>query len=342
MRPLAAKADQGPIEPVNPAISLVIATYKRPHLIERALDSVLAQSLRPNEVIVVDDASGDNTGDVVAAWSARTSLPVQFIAAERNSGVGAARNIAMRRASSEFIAFLDSDDAWLPHALETLVAPLLAHAEPVLSFADGRQVWPDGRSQVRMMGRCLDEARDTVPLDPARPSWRMLSNPQDKLLTTSMIPTCAALFRRSAAEAVGLMPEYRHGEDWIFWLKLTDQGPFVCQFTDLASIYRQDDNLTGPEHSVFISRQTVSTLLRLRAGHYGIAITPQNMRRLDVEIARRLAAMRYWHSLDGLSTYLQMLRSHQVAATGGALYHMLRDPRSLLRAAMRSVRPGKA
>lgn len=327
---------------MTPAISLIIATYKRPHLIERALDSVLAQSLRPAEVIVVDDASGDNTGDVVAAWSARTGLAVQFIAAERNGGVGAARNIAMRRARGDFITFLDSDDAWLPHALETLVAPLLAHAEPALSFADGQLVWPDGRPLARMMGRCLDEARDTVPLDPVQPAWRLLNQPQDKLLTTSMIPTCAALFRRSAAEAVGLMPEYRHGEDWIFWLKLTDQGPFVCQFADVALIYRQDDNLTGPEHDVFISRQNVSTLLRLRAGHYGVAITPQNLRRLDEEIARRLVDMRYWHSLAGLGTYLSMLRSDQVTATGGALHHVLRDPRSLLRAVLRSARPGKA
>lgn len=318
-----------------PAISVVIATYKRPHLIERALDSVRAQSLRPAEIIVVDDASGDETGDIVAAWSARSGLEVDFIAASRNGGVGAARNIAMRRATGEFVAFLDSDDEYLPGALETLVGPLLAHDDVVLSFADGVQYWADGRPTIRMMARCLDPARDTVALDPAQPDWRRLADPQSQLLVTSMIPTCAAMFRRYAAEMVGLMPEYRHGEDWIFWLKLSDRGAFACQFVDVAKIHRQDDNLTGRDHNLATSRQNVDSLLRLQAGDYGIALSAENRSRLEREIAGRLSDMRYWHSVEGLRTYLAMLRSDSIRATGGALHHALRDPRSLLRALFR-------
>lgn len=323
---------------MQPAISVVIATYKRPHLIGRALDSVLAQSMRPAEVIVVDDASDDETGDVVAAWSARTGLAVDFVAAPRNLGVGAARNIGMKRARGDYIAFLDSDDEFLPQALETLAGPLMAHDDAVVSFADGVQHWADGRPTVRMMARCLDATRDTVALDPARPEWRRLSAPQDQLLITSMIPTCAAVFRRSAAEAVDLMPEYRNGEDWIFWLKLSGVGSFVCQFVDVAVIHRQDDNLTGRHHNLAASRQNVDSLLRLLADQYGITLTTANRERIEREIEIRLADMRYWHSVEGIGVYLALLRSDQIRGTGGPLRHVLRDPRSLLRALVSGTR----
>jgi glycosyltransferase involved in cell wall biosynthesis len=322
---------------MQPTISIIIATYKRPHLIVRALDSVAAQSLSPHEIIVVDDASGDNTGEVVSAWSKRIGIPVLFIQQQENGGVGVARNAALKQATGILIGFLDSDDAYLPHALETLSAPFLIHEETVLSFADAMQYWDDGRPSIPMMSRCLDSDRDTDPLTTTHPGWRRMIDPQTVLLTTSMIPTCAALFKRTAAETVGMMPEYRHGEDWIFWLRLTSQGDFVGQFVDVAQIYRQGDNQTGQEHDARNAQLGLNAMTGLLDGRLGVELSKANQQRLRLAIVEKAAHMRYHGSKTGLARYWHLLGSVEAKATGGRWRHLLRDPKSILRAMLSRV-----
>jgi glycosyltransferase involved in cell wall biosynthesis len=317
-----------------PTISIVIATYKRARLIRRALDSIAVQTLAPAEIIVVDDASQDDTAQIVSAWSREKGIAVHLITAAVNGGVGSARNLAMRVARGEYIAFLDSDDAYLPHALEMLSGPLTSCPNIILSFADAQQSWPDNRPLIPLMRRCISPEEDTVQLDPDRPDWRELCDPQSVLLTTSMIPTCAAIFRRSAALAVGLMPEYRHGEDWIFWLKLSSQGRFACQFVDVATVHRQDDNQTGKAHDARNAQLSLNALLGLRDGRFGVAIHDTNRARLNQAIADKAADMRYHVSRQGWRPYWAMLSSAEVTETGGRLHHLLRDPKSLLRAAL--------
>ena len=93
-------------------VSVVIPAYNAQDHIARAIDSVLAQTLLPEQIIVVDDGSGDNTSEVVKAYGEK----VTYIHQE-NSGAGATRNTGIEAASSEWIAFLDSDDQWLPDKL---------------------------------------------------------------------------------------------------------------------------------------------------------------------------------------------------------------------------------
>ncbi|PKB14545.1 glycosyl transferase family 2 [Novosphingobium kunmingense] len=317
---------------MNPAISVIIATYKRPHLIGRALDSVAAQTLPPDEIIVIDDASGDDTGDVVALWSRANGLPVTFLEAETNGGAGAARNVAMRHARGDLLAFLDSDDAYRPHALETLRQPFQEGRKVAVAFADALQHGPGLDAPVPMMSPHLDMDRDTETLAPPDPDWRRLRDPQSVLLTTSIIPTCAALFTRRAAEAVGLMPEYRHGEDWLFWLKLTGQGPFLVLFDDVADIHRQGDNQTGAEHNARNSSQALKALLHLRRGDFAVDLSPANRERLETGIARKIGDMRYWHSVQGIGDYWRALGEGPARETGGRWRHLVRDPRSLARA----------
>ncbi|MBW6458328.1 MAG: glycosyltransferase family 2 protein, partial [FCB group bacterium] len=109
---------------VNPKISLVIPVFNRPQEIRRALDSVRTQTLLPYEIIVVNDGSTDNTQDVLSAY-----LPEIRIIARENGGVAAARNSGILAAEGEWIAFLDSDDTWLPDKLEKQARYLAAHPE---------------------------------------------------------------------------------------------------------------------------------------------------------------------------------------------------------------------
>src|ERR1051326_9104660 len=97
----------------RPSITAIIAVYNGAELIQRSIDSVLAQTRPADELIVVDDGSTDRTGEIVQSYGSR----VRYIR-QNNSGVSTARNRAAKEAKSEWIAFLDHDDEWLPQKLE--------------------------------------------------------------------------------------------------------------------------------------------------------------------------------------------------------------------------------
>jgi len=96
-------------------VTVVIPAYDRAHLLGRAIDSVLGQTLTPAAVIVVDDGSVDDTKAVVQAYGDEVRYVWQL-----NAGGAAARNHGVELAETEWVAFLDSDDLWLPNHLELL------------------------------------------------------------------------------------------------------------------------------------------------------------------------------------------------------------------------------
>lgn len=98
-----------------PAVSIILPTYNREHLISFAIQSVLNQTYSNFELIIIDDGSQDNTGDVVRAFD---DARIQYIQHDHNAGVSAARNTGIKQAKGKYIAFLDSDDEWLPEKLE--------------------------------------------------------------------------------------------------------------------------------------------------------------------------------------------------------------------------------
>ena len=100
-----------------PLVSVVIPAYRRGHVIERALQSVLEQTYQDFEILVVDDGSKDNTASVVAAL-AKTEPRIHYLCHDTNRGAQAARNTGIRAATGKWVAFLDSDDYWLPDSLE--------------------------------------------------------------------------------------------------------------------------------------------------------------------------------------------------------------------------------
>ena len=96
----------------QPDISVIIPAFNRAHTLPKALDSVLSQTLKPREIIVVDDGSTDETNAVLANY------PGLCIISQDNRGVSAARNLGIEKAGGEWLAFLDSDDEWLKEKLE--------------------------------------------------------------------------------------------------------------------------------------------------------------------------------------------------------------------------------
>ncbi len=126
-------------------VSVIIPTYNRAQFIGRAINSVLCQSYQKLEVIVVDDASTDDTVVEVAALQ-RRDLRIQYLRHKINRGAQAARNTGIQAAQGEFIAFLDSDNEWLPIKLERQMALFASRGKGLgVVYAGFRWEYHDGR-----------------------------------------------------------------------------------------------------------------------------------------------------------------------------------------------------
>jgi glycosyltransferase involved in cell wall biosynthesis/SAM-dependent methyltransferase len=110
-------------EPRQPTISAIIPLYNGEKFIEQSLRSILAQTLRPDEIIVVDDGSTDNGAAIVRTLIDK-GLPIRLLS-KQNGGQASARNHGIRSSTGDLIALLDQDDAWYPHHLEELIKPFL-------------------------------------------------------------------------------------------------------------------------------------------------------------------------------------------------------------------------
>jgi glycosyltransferase involved in cell wall biosynthesis len=113
------------------SISVVIPAYNSAAYIKRSVDSVLAQTLKPDEIIVVDDGSTDNTADIVSQYGSKVTLIQQ-----KNAGPSTARNTGIKAATGEWIAFLDADDEWLPEKLQLQIENLQRNPQLVWTTAN--------------------------------------------------------------------------------------------------------------------------------------------------------------------------------------------------------------
>jgi len=143
-------------------LSVVVPTYNRAGTLDRVLASIGRQTVSPDEVIVVDDGSTDSTADVLARWQSR--LPLKAIHQE-NRGVSAARNTGIRAARSDIVAFIDSDDEYVPTAIETLKGLFEKQPTAIVAFSDaqlleGARVVTASflRRRLLTLGRHYDEA----------------------------------------------------------------------------------------------------------------------------------------------------------------------------------------
>src|SRR5215470_1996135 len=210
-----------------PDISVVLATYDRRHSLPRAIASVLAQDGVRIELIVVDDASRDGTADYLATLS---DSRIRTIAVERNGGPSAARNLGLKVARAGVVAFLDSDDAYLPHRLAAPLAAFAADAGLVCTLS----------SAIRH-----DRKRSREALIPA---LRLAAPAFGWALICDLVPVEATSItvRRQAALAVGGFCErLRLIEDREFLIRLARQGAAQLLSAPLWEKFWGNDNLSN-------------------------------------------------------------------------------------------------
>jgi glycosyltransferase involved in cell wall biosynthesis len=184
-------------------VSVIIPTYNRRDLVQLTIDSALAQTFTDSEIIVVDDGSTDNTGEMLRA---RYGGKIRY-EYQTNQGESAARNRALQLAQGEFIALLDSDDLWLPEKIEQEVACLAAEQQTGMVFC---QAW-----LIDTEGERLAEQPEGLRLTSADLSL-------EKMVFVNQIGgPSTTLIRRSTLDAVGGFDgEIRFGEDWDVWLQM--------------------------------------------------------------------------------------------------------------------------
>ncbi|MGR8942555.1 MAG: glycosyltransferase family 2 protein [Gammaproteobacteria bacterium] len=212
-------------------LSVVIPTHNRARTIERAIRSVLSQGMERMEVIVVDDASTDDTEQVIEALGDRR---VRYIWHETNRGAPAARNTGIAAASGDLIAFQDSDDEWMPNKL-----------------AKQLQLFEAGGSNVDVVYsgflRQSSEARIYIP-EP----WVACrqGNILQQLLSANFVGTPTMVIRRGCFEKYGdfdeTLPRY---QDWEFAIRLAKHYPFFLVDEPLVIAYESAGNISSDDEA---------------------------------------------------------------------------------------------
>jgi glycosyltransferase involved in cell wall biosynthesis len=204
----------------NPLVSTIIPTYNRAHVICEAVESVLAQTYPNIEIIIVDDGSKDDTLERLKCYGNKIS-----VVSQSNAGPAAARNRGIAAARGDLIAFLDSDDIWLPSKIERQVT-LLHRAGPSVPccLCNILMKWNSGDRASFDLARLKPSAEEGVWL-----------NPDDVLATRFVLFNQGIMIRREVLEKIGVFDEsIRYLEDVEFPLRLSLEGPWAFIETPLV------------------------------------------------------------------------------------------------------------
>jgi cellulose synthase/poly-beta-1,6-N-acetylglucosamine synthase-like glycosyltransferase len=217
------------MEPRMTKVSVVIPAYNCAKYLPTALESVLAQTYRDFEIVVVDDGSTDDTESVIRGYA-----PAVRYLKTANSGPASARNRGIRASVGEYVAFLDADDWWEPKKLEAQVHELKQDADAALAYSD-------------MCVHCEDGSTNPSFLK-SRPFARS-GYVFDQLMESQFIFPSAALIRRRCLESVGLFDESLHSlEDCDLFLRLCYERKVVLVGEPLVHRRQRGGGLTSNQN----------------------------------------------------------------------------------------------
>ena len=196
-----------------PTFTAVIPAFNAALTLASSLRSVLAQTEKDLEVIVIDDGSSDRTHEVAETFRCDRRLR---IVRHENRGLASARNTGIEHARGRFIGFLDSDDLWMPTFLEVMGSALDADSGAGFAYTDGWAL-DDETKRIR---RSTTMARQRPPSNPPRAADAFL-----RLLVVRNFVPAEALVRRAALADVGnFTPELPAVEDFELWLRMLAHG----------------------------------------------------------------------------------------------------------------------
>ncbi len=266
----------------DPTISVVIPTYNRARFLPSAVASVRAQSYPCDEILIVDDGSSDDTPEVVATFGPGVRLIRQI-----NAGPAAARNRGIDEARGDLVAFLDTDDRWLPGKLAAQVR--LFRREPALGMvcADMAIENDVGIRLVESNFVLRGLQHDFAALD-----GRPLPDAPRRLLEVNFVNTSTVVAKRQLLLALGgFDTRLRYGEDLELWLRIAARHPIAC----VASVHEvrveHDSNVTRSIEPMLQGYVKMAEAIREWAGaemvQWGISANRY--------VANSMADLGYWY-----------------------------------------------
>jgi len=210
------------------AVSIIIPMYNASATIDRALESVLAQSFEDYEVIIVNDGSLDNSFEKAMVWSHRDSR-LHPMALPRNAGVSHATNVGIRSTHAPYVALLDADDSWHPSKLAAQVARMEADPKALMCATASEWITAEGRHH-GWSQRYQDYEADRFYIHQYR---------------RSAVALPSVMLRRSALDQVGLFDEsLKTAQDQDMWLRLAFAGRVLYIDDVLTTIHMSPISLT--------------------------------------------------------------------------------------------------
>lgn len=212
----------------NNTVSVIIPVYNKERYLANTIESIINQSYKDWEIILVDDCSTDNSAKTISRYTEKYPNIV-YHKQEKNGGAAVARNTALTLAKGRYAAFLDADDEWYPNKLEKQLE-FMASNNTMMSCT---------------ALECVDE--DGKPLNSIRPVKRDIS--YEFLLKNTMIATSTVIVDRNKTGDFQ-MPLRRRGQDYATWLKLLRSGENCLGLNDVLTKYRvMKDSLSSNKWS---------------------------------------------------------------------------------------------
>jgi len=222
-------------------ISVIVPLFNKGASVDRALDSIAAQTHPPLEVVIVDDGSTDDGPDRVR----RRSDPRIRLVSQPNAGPGAARNRGLAEIRGALVAFLDADDAWAPEYLASAAREFERQGEDVVAVTSGYVDWPEGVSREPLWRRCgLADGVHRVHPDSSAARFIALvayMTPCTTVARTAVVRRWGGFYDRAGA---------RYAEDAVLWLKLLLNHPVYFSMTPLMHFHREASALSSNYASV--------------------------------------------------------------------------------------------
>ncbi len=288
-------------------VSVVIPTFNRAGQVCEAIASCLEQSLMPGQIVVVDDASTDDTAEVLREWLVQNGFDeelgsyvnamgvrIDYRRFPRNRGPAAARNEGLKLVDADFVAFLDSDDLLTPGSLAKRAEFLAANADIGLVFGDTMHVEADGVVQTASFFNQFG-IRDRLTLAACHGGWRVM-NAFDAFLLNCEILTPQVMVRMVCIRDIEWFDEtLRVAEDRECWARWAARFPFGMIDEVVAKVRLGTGNqLTKNNDAAWDEAMAYVERKRLRS----LPLTAKQKAEIKQRYSRRifnLAYLHFWH-----------------------------------------------
>jgi glycosyltransferase involved in cell wall biosynthesis len=223
-----------------PKVSVILPTYNRAHIIEKAIQSVLKQTYQDFEIIIIDDGSKDDTEKIIRGFQEKDNR-IKYIRFEENKGAAAARNAGINMSKGEYITFQDSDDEWVIDKLEKQMKVIETSSENIVVYCGFWRIDGDEKTYIPDINISNREG-----------------NIHKELLKRNFIGTPSILLLKKNLEKIGMFDEnLSRLQDWDLAIRLSKYYNFKLIDEPLYISYVLSDSISANYEALIIAMQII-------------------------------------------------------------------------------------